>query len=170
MKFKASLDTLAIIITLATVILFFILGYFSVRALAHSHGDLTTLLVHGGILLLLTATLAGCYLYAPQSYVIDKEHLVIIRPAGNIKINLADILSVTPIPDNPWIGAIRTFGVGGLFGYYGKFYASSYGSMTYYATKLKGKILIQTRKNKKIILTPDDPGMTELLKQKSALQ
>jgi hypothetical protein len=53
--------------------------------------------------------------------------------------------------------AIRTFGVGGLFGYYGKFANTKLGSMTWYATRKDRAILVRTIDNKKIILTPDEP-------------
>ncbi len=53
--------------------------------------------------------------------------------------------------------AIRTFGVGSLFGYYGKFANTKLGSMTWYATRKDKTVLVRTIDNKKIILTPDEP-------------
>lgn len=54
--------------------------------------------------------------------------------------------------------SIRTFGVGGLFGYFGKFANAKLGNMTWYATRRDKTVLIKTAGNKKIILTPDDPN------------
>ena len=54
-------------------------------------------------------------------------------------------------------GVIRTFGVGGLFGYYGQFYNSKIGSMTWYATRQNNTVLVRTIDNKNIVLTPDEP-------------
>jgi len=52
--------------------------------------------------------------------------------------------------------SVRTFGVGGLFGYFGKFWNKEYGNMTWYATRRDKAIMIITKENKKIILTPDE--------------
>ena len=51
----------------------------------------------------------------------------------------------------------RTFGVGGLYGYYGKFYNRTFGSMTWYATRRDKLVLVKFQNKKKIILTPDEP-------------
>ncbi len=53
--------------------------------------------------------------------------------------------------------AIRIFGVGGLFGYFGKFANKEMGNMTWYATRRDKTVLVTTTGNKKIIVTPDEP-------------
>jgi hypothetical protein len=58
-------------------------------------------------------------------------------------------------------GTIRTFGVGGLFGYFGKFHTPNIGHITFYATQRVNKVLIVTKQGKKIILTPDDIGLIQ---------
>jgi hypothetical protein len=52
---------------------------------------------------------------------------------------------------------IRTGGIGGLFGYYGWFRSSNLGSIFYYATQSKNRILIELNDGEKIMITPDDP-------------
>ncbi len=52
---------------------------------------------------------------------------------------------------------IRKIGVGGLFGYYGKFVKRSFGSMTFYATRRNNYVLVTMTDDRKIIITPDDP-------------
>ena len=52
---------------------------------------------------------------------------------------------------------VRTFGVGGLFGYYGCFANFTFGSMTWYATRKDKAVLITTNTNKKVLVTPNDP-------------
>ena len=54
---------------------------------------------------------------------------------------------------------IRTFGVGGLFGYYGKFRNKTFGNMTWFATQQKNYLIFETTNNQKIVLTPDDTDM-----------
>lgn len=76
---------------------------------------------------------------------------------SDIRIERSHIKSLQLLDKKKLKGAIRTFGVGGLFGYYGKFANSTLGSMTWYATRMDKAILIETIANKKIIVTPDEP-------------
>jgi hypothetical protein len=71
---------------------------------------------------------------------------------------------VRTLADNEAKGTIRTFGVGGLFGYFGKFHTPGIGHSTFYATQRKNKILIVTSNDKKIVITPDDNSLAEKLK------
>ena len=164
MEYKASLDALAKGITIGVLILLIVIGQRSIRALLVAKGDLTTILIHSAILLLFIAILLGSWLYAPQSYTIDNNELSINRPIGKVKIRLNDIKEVRLLGSNETKGTIRTFGVGGLFGYYGKFHTPRIGHSTFYATQRKNKILIITNRDKKIIITPDNTDIIESLK------
>jgi len=166
MEYKASLDNLAKIITAGTIILFLVLGYGSISALSLSKGDFTVLFIQASTLFAFIAIILGCYLFAPQSYIMDNSDLIIVRPIKNKKIKLAEIAEIRAVADGDMIGAIRTFGVGGLFGYFGKFYSFKIGSMMFYATRRNNKILIITNQDQKIIITPDDISMIEKLKEK----
>lgn len=165
MQYKASLDTLAKIITAGVVILFVAVGQDSAKELIHANGDTTVIITESGLLLLFILVFVGCWFYAPQSYTIDNTNLIINRKAGNIIIKRADIAHVRAMDNSEMKWALRTFGVSGLFGYYGKFYAPKIGSITMYATQRKNRILILTKQGQKIIITPDDTGMIEKLKQ-----
>lgn len=81
----------------------------------------------------------------------------------NLKFD--DIEQVRAVEEGEMNGLIRTFGVGGLFGYFGKYYANRIGNMTLYATQRKNRILIITKQHKKIVITPDDLSMLEKLEQ-----
>lgn len=164
MEYKVSLDTLAKIITIGAFILFIAIGQRSVRAILVAEGNTTTILIHSGVLLFLVAIILGCWLYAPQSYTIDSTTFTINRPINNVKIKLADITQIRTVADSEITGLIRTFGNGGLFGYYGKYYNSIIGHMTLYTTQRKNMVLILTKQGKKIIITPDDIGIIERLK------
>jgi hypothetical protein len=164
MEYKASLDTLAKGITIGIFILLIAIGQKSVRALLVAQGDTTTILIHTGTLLLFVAILLGSWLYAPQSYTVDSNDLTISRPIGKVSIKLSDIKQVRILADNETKGTIRTFGVGGLFGYFGKFYTPGIGHTTFYSTQRKNKILIVTNNDKKIVITPDDISLVDKLK------
>jgi len=156
MEYKASLDTLAKIITIGIAILFIAIGLHSVKSLFVAQGDSSTVLIHAGVLLLLVAIITISWLYAPQSYTLGKTDLTINRPIGKVNVSLADITQVRCVSDTEMRGTIRTFGVGGLFGYFGKFYSPQIGHITFYATQRINGILIVDKQGKKILLTPDD--------------
>lgn len=165
MQYKASLDTLAKVMTLGVFILFIAIGQMSVRGLLSANGDMTLILVHSSVLLLFVAILLGCWLYAPQSYTVDSTDLTINRPISKVKIKRADISQVRTVANGEMSGSIRTFGNGGLFGFYGKYYNSKIGHMTLYTTQTKNRVLIITKQGRKIIISPDDTSIVEKLKE-----
>ncbi len=148
MEYKASLDTLAKVITTGVGILFIAIGQQNVRVLFIPKGDATTILIHTGTLLLFVAIFMGSLLFAPQSYSVDNTDLTINRPVGKVKIKLVDITQVRSLTDNEMKGTIRTFGVCGLFGYFGKFHTPSIGHTTFYATQRQNRILITTKQDR----------------------
>jgi hypothetical protein len=151
MEYKTSLDKTAIIITAAVTILFavIILGQYP-------------LIRDGGRASAIFATVACGLVYAisygfrPAGYTITPDELVIRRPIGKVHIRREDIRSVEVVDRSEVSGSIRTFGVGGLFGYYGHFANFNLGRMTWYATRRDRPVLIRTVPGKKIIVTPDD--------------
>jgi hypothetical protein len=97
------------------------------------------------------------FAFRPIEYDLTTDKLIIRRLAGDVKINRTQIKSVELLEKDKIGLAIRTFGVGGLFGYYGKFASSQLGNMTWYATRKDRIVLVRTIDNKKIILTPNEP-------------
>jgi hypothetical protein len=97
------------------------------------------------------------YIYRPLNYELNGEALIINRPLKRVIIPRQDIEYVEPMDDDAMKGTIRLFGVGGFFGYYGVFVNSRQGRMTWYATRKNNMILVKTRSNEKIVLTPDEP-------------
>jgi hypothetical protein len=170
-EYKASMDTLAKFLTVGVVILFIYIGRGSVKTLWHVNEiDKTTVLLHSGILLFLIASIVGTYLYSPKGYAVRNGSIIIKRPIGEVTLNMSDIAEVRKIENGEMNGTIRTFGVGGLFGYYGKFRNSTFGNMTYYVSQRKNMILLKTVAGKKIILSPDNIGMAEKLNELLSLK
>jgi hypothetical protein len=165
MKYKASLDTLAKIMTLGVFILFAFIDSQAFNGLQVPQGDRTSILIFSGIVLPQLAIIIVCWLYAPQSYTVDGIDLTINRLVSKVKIQLADITQARLLADGEMRGSIRTFGNGGLFGYYGKYYNSKIGQMTLYTTQIKNRILILTAEGKKIIISPDDTSIIEKIKK-----
>jgi len=164
MEFKASLDTLAKIITISVIILFIFIGQIIVKQIMIAQGDATTILIHSGIIMMLVLIIIGCWLFAPKSYSIYGGDLIINRPVGNVKIKLSQVTEAKVLNSSEMWGLIRTFGNGVLFGYCGKFYNSKRKHITLYTTQRKNRVLIKTSHCKKIVISPDDRNMIEKLK------
>ncbi len=152
MIFKTSLDKLAMVITIGITILFafIIIGQYVII----TDGD-KKIPFYTTVTLLLIYFIA--FAFWPKNYILTKDKLVINRPLFNANINRSDIKSVEQIGKDKLRFAFRMFGVGGLFGYNGKFVNSTLGSMTWYATRRDKAVLITTLENRKIVVTPDNP-------------
>ena len=164
MEYKASLDTFCKIITVVTTIIFIAIGQRSVREIIAANGELMPILVHGGILLLFVGFLVGGYLYSTNSYSVTNDEFIIHRPIGDRVIKLSEIAEIRPVDEAEFSGTIRTFGNGGFFGYYGKYYNSKIGNMTWYVTQKRNRVLVQIKQGDKIIISPDDIGLVEKVK------
>lgn len=116
---------------------------------------------------IVTATYVFSFLFHPSSYSVNRTELIISRPAKGVKIRVGDIKNVERLTRKDLAWSVRIFGVGGLFGYYGKFSNKTIGPMTWYATRRNSYVLIQLKNNKKIIITPDEPE--EFIKELSAV-
>lgn len=97
------------------------------------------------------------YLLRPNNYSVSADKLLIHRMINNVEINRNNIQSVQEIDESQVKNSIRTFGVGGFFGSFGKFWNSTLGNMTWYVTRKNNFVLVETKDQKKIILTPDKP-------------
>lgn len=151
MEYKASLDKTAKIVTLIITILFasIIIGqYFLITEGTRSIPIFTTVL--------LLVLYFGVFAFRVTGYSITTDKVIIHRPFDNIKIDKTDIKSVEALDKSKLSWSIRIFGVGGLFGYYGRFANSKIGRMTWYATRRDKPVLVVTNYDAKIILTPDD--------------
>jgi hypothetical protein len=164
MKYPATLDKFARFITIGICILFIILICQRIWAIQKLH-DPALIAVQGLSVVVMVLIILGCYLFAPQSYLLTDQGLTIKRHIGPVQLNLNEISDIRILNKDEIKGLIRTFGVGGLFGYFGKYYNKTIGKMTFYATNRANAILITTKQGKKIVITPDDPGLIEAVNQ-----
>ncbi|HEX8460541.1 MAG TPA: PH domain-containing protein [Segetibacter sp.] len=152
MRFKASLDGLAKGITIGTSIVFVLV---IIGQIFRLHSDVHFTVIITSVIIL--AVYLGSYLFRPIDYEVTNDSLIIRRTIKSVIIKRKEISSVQPIAKDQMKWTIRTFGVGGLFGYYGQFVNSKLGNMTWYATRRDNTVLITTILDKKIIVTPDEP-------------
>lgn len=151
MTFKTSLDRLAKGITIGIIVLFSVIigGQLIPSYLPDPIGSLL-------LIGLLTGTCLFCFLFRPLNYVLTNDNLVIHRLFNDVTIKRQNIIMAREVNEKDMGLTIRTFGVGGLFGYFGKFSNSKIGRLTMYGTRRNNTVLIETA-NKKFILTPDEP-------------
>lgn len=149
MNFQASLDNTAKTITVLVTLLFLgIIGY----GIAEASSSKSVLFTSAFLALVYVI----CWLLRPLRYSVTETELLIERPLGNIRIKKEAITNISILQESNIGGAVRTFGVGGLFGYYGKYYNSAFGSMNWYVTRSDKPVLITTAKSK-ILVSPDEP-------------
>src|SRR5699024_10265637 len=101
------------------------------------------------------AIIMACAAYGVYGYSIQEEKLKILRLGWAKEVDLKDITNVDMTP-HAMIGSIRTFGIGGLFGYIGYYRNSILGSYKAYATNTDNTVLIETTNDRKIVVTPDN--------------
>lgn len=96
-------------------------------------------------------------LYAPRGYEVSDDAVRVRRWAGALVIPMPAIQGVERlISSAPVEEAVRTLGVGGLFGYFGRFRGRSLGGFRMYATRSSGLVLLRTTTGR-IVLTPGAP-------------
>ncbi len=151
MIFKASLDKLTLSLTVGITILFLAIGIGSIYLEQNEKSDVP---IYVDVFLFLIYVL--CYGLSPKSYEINEKSLIIKRPFKDVIIDRSQIASATAVESSALRWSVRTFGVGGLFGYFGKFWNKEFGDMTWYASQRSHMVLIITNDQQKIILTPDE--------------
>lgn len=152
MTYKTSLDKTAMVITTSVTILFAIIIY-GQYAFIKNEGNVDPIYTTTACLLIYLFAFA----FRPISYSVTNEDIVVNRLLFNVRIKKAEIRRVELVAKERVRRSIRTFGVGGLFGYYGKFANFDLGRMTWYATRRDRTVLITTTDDRKIIITPNDP-------------
>lgn len=152
MTYKTSLDKTAIAITTGVTILFAIIIGVQYSIIKDAGRAIPIYTTTACLLIYFIA-----FAFRPINYVVTKEEIIVRRPILNVHIKRTDVKSAELIESNKIKGSIRTFGVGGVFGYYGNFVNFSIGRMIWYATRKDKPVLVKTVDNKKIIFTPNDP-------------
>ncbi|MBL0024023.1 MAG: PH domain-containing protein [Saprospiraceae bacterium] len=152
MKFDASLDIRAKLTSIGVVILFVLIMYFQIGWIDRD-GAIVPYMTAGVFIIILS----GTFIFRPLYYSLTNQDIIINRPVVNVVISREHINSIRMLEPGSLNWSLRTFGVGGLFGYFGKFYKSGLGNMTWYATRKYPAILLLTNDDKRIVITPDDP-------------
>jgi hypothetical protein len=98
----------------------------------------------------------GAWALAPKAVALEGGELRVIRRAWrDAAWPLARVESVEILPPRALRGAIRSFGNGGLFGYYGWYYRK--GAFRLFATRLDRLVELRIE-GKRVVVSPDDPA------------
>jgi membrane protein YdbS with pleckstrin-like domain len=169
MTYKASYDTtVKILSTLITGAIAVIAVSYLINIFQAAMQGVAISAYAGKIILvfLLVGLVLFVFLFSVKNYAIENNSLHINRWLNKVIIPFAEIKTVRVVTDADMGLVFRTFGVGGLFGYLGKFSSSKLGSLTYYATQNKNRVFIEMHDGKKLLITPDDLALAEQLNAK----
>jgi len=107
------------------------------------------------IIPILVSVVLISYFFMPQSYSVDNECITINFIFFKKKIQRNKVVEIKNIPKDELKNSIRTFAIGGLFGYNGKFYNSKLGNMVWFVTNTQKMVIIQLS-DKKYIISPEE--------------
>lgn len=92
---------------------------------------------------------------SPRACEVDAAGVTVRQLLRSVRIPRAEILEVELLGPEAFEGALRTFGIGGLFGYVGRFRLARHGPCRLYATRLDRGVALHTRRGL-VVVTPDD--------------
>ncbi len=164
MKYTASYDSPVKIITTLTILLLLAISLKFIYDMINSGGDMIAILSLGFGVFVMAGIILACYIYRPQYYILNTDGLQIKRTINSRTIAYSEIAEIRLLEKEELRGIIRTFGVGGLFGYFGRFRSGKLGVMNFYTTQGNNKTLIVLKNGEKVVITPDDIGMIDKIR------
>jgi len=99
--------------------------------------------------------LLGCYWYRVTGYQVDANRITINRLASDVDIPLGKVESIDFDPE-AMKRSLKSFGNGGVFGFYGKFWNRKYGRYRAYVTDLN-KVVVIRAGGTIYMLSPEQP-------------
>lgn len=146
-------------------ITFILLIFLPILALSSYFIEPPKLLVSVSLTVLFMAVILISYCFVPKRIAISEDQILIRNLFGAVIINIAEIKSIGKIEKRGF--HLRTFGVGGLFGYFGYFN----GKDVWYVTNTYKKIKIILLTGKIYMVSPENPEdfIKEVEERKSEL-
>ncbi len=167
MQFEASWDKFTWFVTGFVVLILLFISGSSVYEIYKAVASESSISKHVLFLFVTLLILGVTYYFSIKKYVISDSELTVVRPFSNVVFSVSKIKEVRMLDDCDMKFTIRTFGVGGLFGYVGKFWNNHIKHFTAYSTRLRNLVLVVTTDDKKFVLSPNDTVLfvTELQKK-----
>lgn len=156
MEFKtAKLDSIATLISIIVTTLLLGLSIFFIIKVPYGWAFATLMML----------IIVISYLLSPKRYYIEGSKLVIKKVVGKkIIVHFHEIEGYALIPNFMKLKVARTFGNGGLFGYYGMFSTAEYGSINCQLTSLKNIFIIKSKRGNYAISPLEPTKFEEYLK------
>ena len=107
-----------------------------------------------GVFLIITLGIIFSYVYAPMSVTLSESSLVLRRGIGRKQFNYSDIERVEAY-ENKKIAA-RLCGIGGIFGFIGRYYVEGIGHYFSYVGDYSQAFYFQLQNGKKYMLSCED--------------
>lgn len=148
---KVNLSTSVKAITVFALLLVSVLGVAMPIYFIFNSGSKAELITNASILSIIVVAFLPVFMYAPKKIILTDECITVRRGSGSVSLPLNQISSVE-LFENDALG-IRTFGVGGVLGYIGKFYSKKLGHYTAYVGNCSESFLITMRGGKKYLLS-----------------
>jgi hypothetical protein len=165
MEYNASNDSLTKVLTYGVLVFLFFLLIKTIKMIVFGCQDLNCMMLQSVGIMLFMVIVLSFWGYSPKSYIVDERFLIIHRKISDVKILLQDIVEIRLVRPDEFDGTIKTFGSGGLFGYFGFYYNSKLGgNIELFATQRKNRVLITTSNKKIYLITPDDVNIIEKIK------
>jgi hypothetical protein len=101
--------------------------------------------------------LLGGYAFSPRGYECAGRAITVRRLIGAVREPLEELRDVRIATADDLRGALRLWGSGGLFGYYGIFRTRALGKCTWYATR-RDRMVVVTTATRTTLYSPDRPG------------
>lgn len=108
-----------------------------------------------------------CILLMPTSITIDDNSININRVMSKTVILKKDILFIRPKASTN--NDVRTFGIGGAFGYLGYFYAKNWGKYTAYVTDGNNMVAIETTQKKYVVSCENTQVLIDSIKDRKVI-
>ena len=138
------------------------------RALLDFKQQTGFIILHILIISLLLIVIGIGVFYSPKKFYLTEESLVIYRVGDNKAFDLADIKEVHKLNKPDMGGLTRTWGVGGFFGYFGKFYSSKLGTLDFYTSRRSNLILLMLEDGHKVVISPDNMRFYDTLRERTS--
>ncbi len=95
------------------------------------------------------------YLFVPRGYAVSDSEVIIRRRIGAVRIPLSLLRAIRRESSTCSFRSVGTFGIGGIYGYFGRFYSNELGHHLVYATDSQKAVVIEA--DKTYVISPDDP-------------
>lgn len=164
MKYKVSLGVSSWIVTISLSVIFGILVAVLINFFPSIDQSLAGFLVALCTIALLLGIYIFCFLYRPLGYSIEPEKIVVNRLVKNVDIPLNNISDAYLVKKESMGWLTKNGGNAGLFGYFGEFTSSAFGSVKLYGTRTNHYLMIVTP-FEKIVITPDDTEMIRKIRE-----